>query len=159
VAEPDHGAERAVTAARRLLVASGVLVMGYALAGALTDPDVQPLGVLVFLIGVLAAHDAVLLPLAIGAGALIGRFVPAPDRATVSAAGLCSLAVAVVALPLVLGYGRVADDPSVLPLPYGRGLAVVLGVVWAVALAAIVVRRIRNRSERSSTAPAPPVDG
>ncbi len=148
-----------MTAARRLLVASGVLVMGYALAGALTDPDVQPLGVLVFLIGVLAAHDAVLLPLAIGAGALIGRFVPAPDRATVSAAGLCSLAVAVVALPLVLGYGRVADDPSVLPLPYGRGLAVVLGVVWAVALAAIVVRRIRNRSERSSTAPAPPVDG
>ncbi len=146
-------------AARRLLVAAGTLIMGYAVVSALADPDVRPLGVLAFLIGVLIAHDAVLLPLAVGAGALIGRFVPAPDRATVRAAGLCSLAVAVVALPLVLGYGRVPDDPSVLPLPYGRGLAVVLGVVWAVALAAVAVRRIRDRSGRPSAAPAPPVDG
>ncbi len=148
-----------MTAARRLLVAAGALVMGYAVVSALADPEVRPLGVLVFLVGVLAAHDAVLLPLAVGAGALIGRFVPAPDRATVRAAGLCSLAVAVVAVPLVLGYGRTADDPSVLPLPYGRGLAAVLGVIWATALAAIVVRRIRKRTERSSGAPAPPVDG
>jgi hypothetical protein len=131
--------------ARCALIAAGTLVMGYAVVSGLTDADVNPVGVLIFLTGALVGHDGVLVPLTIGTGALIGRFVPARDRATVRAAALCSLAVTVVALPLVLGYGRSADNPSALPLPYGRGLVMLLGLVWTAALAAMAVRRIHRR--------------
>ena len=143
---------------RRGLIAAGTLAMGYAVVGALTDPDVQPFGVLVLLAGVVVGHDAVLLPVTIGIGVLIGRFVPAGDRIAVRAAAVCSLAVTVVALPLVLGYGRTADNPSVLPLPYGRGLATVLLMIWTAALAMIVVRRIRKHLERTATARSGPPD-
>jgi hypothetical protein len=136
-------------AVRRALVVAGTLVSGYAALGALTDPDVKPFGVLILLVGVLVGHDGVLLPLTIGAGVLIGRLVPAADQAVVRIAALCSLAVTVVALPLVLGFGRSADNPSALPLPYGRGLATVLVTLWTVALTTIAVRRIRKHLERT----------
>jgi hypothetical protein len=64
-----------------------------------------------------------------------------------------SLAVTVVALPLVLGRGRIPDNPSVLPLHYGRGLLVIYTIIWAAAApAAMTVRRIRKHLERSSPA-------
>jgi hypothetical protein len=133
---------------RATLIAAGTVIMGYALVGALTDPDVRLLGVAVFLAAVLVAHDGVLLPLTLGVGALVGRYVPADARTTVRAAAVCSLAVTVVAMPLVLGHGRSADNPSALPLPYGRGLLVVLGTIWTAAFAAIAIQRIRKRFER-----------
>jgi hypothetical protein len=130
------GQPRAMRWSRVLLVVAGGLVMAYAVAGALTDPDASPVGQLLFLVGVVIAHDAVLLPLAIGVGALIGRFVPATARVAVRVAAFVSIAVALVATPLVLGCGRIPDEPSALPLNYGRGLAIVLAVVWAFAAVA-----------------------
>lgn len=124
------------------LIAAGILVMGYALVGVLTS---NPLAVLIFLAGVLIGHDFVLMPAVIGVGALIGRFVPAGNRAVVRVAALCSLAVTVVALPLVLGYGRTPDNPSALPGNYGWGLVIVLGVIWLAALSAMAARRLRRK--------------
>lgn len=130
---------------RTALIAFGLLVIGYAVVGAATDPDVNVPGVLAFLLGVLVAHDAVFLPMVLAVGALVGRYVPTGNWTAVRAAALVSAAVTLVALPLVLGYGRDPGNPSALPLPYGRGLAVLLGLIWVTALAAIVVRRIRKR--------------
>jgi hypothetical protein len=130
---------------RRALVAAGVLVMGFAVVGAATDDDVRPFGVLLFLVGVVVWHDLLLMPLVIAAGAAIGRFVPAPARTPVRVAALCGLAVLVVALPLVLGVGRVPGDPSVLPRPYGWGLVLVLALLWTSALGVIAARRVRRR--------------
>ncbi|MBM2615078.1 hypothetical protein JIG36_05825 [Actinoplanes sp. LDG1-06] len=131
--------------ARWALIGAGGLVMVYAIAGALTDPDVKG-GALLFLIGVLVAHDGVLLPLTIGAGALAGRLVPMPVRTLVRAALLVSLAVTVVALPLVLGRGRAVDNPSLLPLPYGRGQLETYAVIWAATGVAALVAARRRRS-------------
>lgn len=121
---------------RRLLIAAGALVMAYAVAGALFDGDVNKVGVVLFLVAVLVLHDAVFLPLVIGAGALIGRFVPVRWQSTTRVAALISLAVSVVAMPLVLGFGRSPDNPSALPLPYGRGLIVILIVILIGSLGA-----------------------
>jgi hypothetical protein len=119
---------------RRILVSAGTLAMAYAVAGALTDPDVRILGVLVFLVALIALHDAVFLPLVLGAGALIGRFVPVRRQRAVRIAGLISLATTVIALPLALGYGRDPANPSALPLAYPRNLIVVLLVIWVFSL-------------------------
>lgn len=110
-----------------------------------------PVGQLVFLVGVLVAHDAVLLPLANGVGALIGRLVPASAQVAVRMAACVSVVVALIATPFVLGYGRTADEPSALPLDYSRGLAVTLGAVWASAAIAVLTRHVR----RARPPPAP----
>ena len=137
-----------MTAARRILVALGAFGMGYALLGAFTDRDVK-VGALVFLTGVLVAHDGFLLPLTIGVGAVLGRFVPLRLRGLTGAALIASLAVTIVALPLVLGRGRSADNPSLLPLHYGRGLLEVYAVIWLTAAAAALVRaRMRRHADR-----------
>jgi hypothetical protein len=63
---------------RRVLVAVGVGVMGFAVVGALTDDDFDPVGVVVFLGGVVIVHDFILMPLvlaAIALVALIARFI------------------------------------------------------------------------------------
>ena len=129
-------------AARITLIAAGALLMGYAAAGVLTDPDVKPVGVAVFLAAVLVAHDGVLLPLIIGAGALITRWVPARARTPVRLAGLATVAVTLIAAPLVVGAGRSADNPSVLPRPYPLGLLLVLTVIWLTALLVPALRRL-----------------
>jgi hypothetical protein len=128
---------------RGALVTAGGALMAFAVVGVLTDDDARPVGHLLFLAGVLVAHDAVLLPLAIGVGVLIGRYVPARLRVAVRLAAFVSATLLVVALPLVLGSGRRPDLPSALPLPYGRGLLVTLVVVWTAALAVPLLSRPR----------------
>jgi hypothetical protein len=116
--------------------------MGYAVAGALTDDDVAPIGVAVFLAAVLVLHDGLLMPLVLAAGALLHRASP-----PVRVAAVVSLALLVVALPLALGLGPPPDNPSALPLPYPRNLLLILVVVWSVA-GAFVVRNHRRAARR-----------
>ena len=130
---------------RRVLIIGGVLLMGFAVAGAVTDPDVDLIGVPLFLIAVLILHDGIFLPLVIGTGALVNRVVPPPWRVTVRVAGIISLAVSVVALPMVLGFGRSPGNPSLLPRDYGPGLVGVLALVWLVS--------VSHRRARSQGAP------
>jgi hypothetical protein len=133
---------------RRALIAAGTLIMAYAVGGALFDDDVSRIGVAVFLAAVIVLHDAVFQPVILGVGALTRRVVPAGGRPAVQAAGLISVAVSVVALPFVLGFGRRPDNPSALPLPYGRGLLLILIVVWVVALGVAVMRRKGSERRR-----------
>lgn len=129
--------------ARRALIGFGALVMVYAVSGVLADTDVK-VGALVFLVAVLVVHDGLLLPLSIGAGVLIGRIIPPRFRTPVRVASVISLALTVVALPLVLGRGRIADNPSVLPLHYGRGLLIAYAIIWAGAAATAAAQRRRR---------------
>ena len=96
---------------RRILVAAGTAAMAYAIVGLLSDPATDPPRQFAFLVAVLVAHDAVFLPLVLGAGALVSRWAPPPLRTPIRVAGIVSLALAVVATPFVLGFGRRHDDP------------------------------------------------
>ena len=118
-----------------MLVAAGVLVMAGAVGGGLADPDLDPGGVLLFLAAVLVGHDVVWMAAVLATGAVITRLVPPRHRPAARTGAICAATVTLVAFPLVLGFGRPADNPSALPLPYGRNLAVLL---LAVACAAAV---------------------
>jgi hypothetical protein len=139
---------------RRLLVAGGTLLIGYALYRAVTDGGIKPLPQLTFLGVLLIGHDAVFLPVVIAVGAVIGRYVPVSARTVVRIALVASLAVTVVALPFVGGRGRRADDPSALPLNYGRGLFIVLAAVWLAAGVTLAVGRWRRRRADADHSPA-----
>jgi hypothetical protein len=157
---------RGMGTARGLLIAAGALAMVYALFGALTDSDLKIGGVLLFLGMVLVLHDGVLMPLVIGVGAVLTRAPP-----LIRAAMVVSLVVTLVGLPFVLGYGRSPDNPSVLPLPYGKGLAIILVVIWTTTLALLAIRRRdarrrelwrrrdRQKIVRMRTTPQSPSDG
>jgi hypothetical protein len=111
--------------ARLLLGALGVATIGYALLAAAADPDVTSGRHTLFLLAVLALHDALLMPAFLLIGALVHHAAAGPSRAIIQAALIATAAVTLVALPLVLGYGRAADNPSALPRDYPAGLALV----------------------------------
>jgi hypothetical protein len=130
---------------RVALAALGLAAAGYALIGAAGDRDIMPVRHTGFLVTVLVVNDGVLLPAVIAVGVLAHRLVPPPCRGTVQAALLASGTLTLVALPLVLGYGRIADNPSALPRDYGHGLLTVLAIVWLTAAVALATRARRRR--------------
>ncbi|MEJ5945755.1 hypothetical protein WDZ17_10680 [Pseudokineococcus basanitobsidens] len=139
---------RGVRTARVLLVVVGVAVMAFGVLGFVLDAgDTGPVASWVVLAAFAVGHDALFAPAVLVVVAVASRLVP--DRAVpvVRAALLVSGALALVALPLVLGLGDDPSEPSALPLDYGRNLLVSLAVVWAVAaLALLVPRRGRRRA-------------
>jgi hypothetical protein len=140
-----------VRATRITLGAIGLAAIGYAISGLLTDGGVRLVGVLTFLVGVTVAHDLVLMPVAIGIGAVVTRYIPARFRSYVQGGLWVSAAVTAFALPFIIGAGRLPDNPSKLPRPYGAGLAITLGVVWLIVAVLVLWTAWRRRlSIRSS---------
>jgi hypothetical protein len=106
--------------------------------------DTRPANLATFVVGGALLHDLVVAPLVVLVGVLIARAAPAPARGPVQAALAVSAIIAVFAYPLVRGYGLAANNPTSLPHNYGLNLIVVLGVVWAVAAGAVVMRLKRS---------------
>jgi hypothetical protein len=122
--------------------------MLFGVAGLLSEARrTRPAELAAWLLGSAVAHDAVLAPVVFGLGILVARAVPATVRRFVQGGLVASGMLVAAMLPFVGGWGRQPDNPSALPGSYGGGLAVVLGVVWAVVglLAAREVRRTRRR--------------
>lgn len=113
-------------------------VIGWGVAGVFRNSlDTRPANLATFVVGGVALHDLVVAPLAVLAGVAVVRAVPRRARGPVQAALVVSAVVALFAYPLVRAYGLAANNPTSLPYNYGRNLVIVLGVVWAVAAAAI----------------------
>jgi hypothetical protein len=128
---------------RWFLGALGLAALGYGGYGLLVHDRPDLFGVLRFLVTVLVVHDFVVLPVTIGTGALVVRFAPTWARRPVVAALVVSATVTVVAASLIIGKGRIADNPSAFPQRYGLHLLVILAVVWAAATVWSVVNHRR----------------
>ncbi|MFC9392587.1 hypothetical protein ACFTWS_05395 [Streptomyces sp. NPDC057027] len=124
----------------------GLGMLGVALVGlgawlVVDQPD--PLGVFVWLAGALVLHDGILAPLVLAVGLLlVGR----RRRGLLRGASLVAGSVVLVALPLLVRPGA-PPNPSALPLPYGRNLAIVLAAVTVVTGVLIAGRRRRERRQ------------
>ncbi|WP_051366105.1 hypothetical protein [Hamadaea tsunoensis] len=130
---------------RRLLVAGGLALAAVGLTGVLRSASVGTVPYLRFMLFALLFGDVLVMPVVLLAGAIAARALPGPVRVPVQAALSVSAAVALVSLPLLLGYGRDPALPSALPRDYPRGLLIVLAVVWAGAAVAVLVRlRVRR---------------
>ena len=124
---------------RGVLYGVGVVFIGIGVHGILSDPRNAPLGGWGkwFLGGVLI-HDLLFAPVVLLVAALVVR-IPLPYRRIVQAALVVGGSLTLVALPAVLGYGRRPDNPSQLPLPYGRNLVELLVAIAVVAAAIAAV--------------------
>ncbi|MDQ3384929.1 MAG: hypothetical protein M3503_02785 [Actinomycetota bacterium] len=137
-----------------LLVGWAVIAIG--IRGLLVNEDARmgtnPGGWVVLLVQSNLAHDLVLVPAVLLVGVLVARFVPAGVRAPVQGGLIVTGVIVLFAFPFVRGYGIKPDNPTILPQDYGRGLLIVLGVVWAVTAAVTIGRRRSHRV--SGAAPA-----
>ena len=121
--------------------AVGWAVIGWGVAGIFRHSlDTRPANLAKFVVGGALLHYLLIAPVVILAGVLVARAVPARFRGPVQAALIVSAVVALFAWPLVRGYGLAANNPTSLPHNYGLNLLIVLGVVWAVAAGAVLLK-------------------
>ena len=129
--------------------------MAYGVRGVLVDAaDTHPAELARWIVGAALVHDAVLIPLVALVAWALRRVTPARWWPAVRAGAVTTGVLALVAWPLVLGYGRDPGNPSLFPRNYGLGLAVTLAVVW-LAVAATCGARWLRRPGRSSRSAAP----
>lgn len=126
--------------------AVGLAITGFGVGGLVTQLEGPALmSWLKVAGGGLVAHDLLFAPLVVAGSVLLVRVVPASVRAPVQGALIVSCALIAIAIPVVGGYGRLANNPSLLPSDhYGLRLAGALAAVWAVA-AVVVWMRTRGR--------------
>lgn len=101
-----------------------------------------------FLLGAGVVHDALWAPVVAGAALLTAVLLPPWARRPVRIGLAFSALLVLLSWPAVRGYGLRANNPSLLPLDYGRNLAVLLIALWAavaVGLAARAVQVVRTR--------------
>ena len=124
-----------------ITAAIGWAVIAWGVVGVFSNSlDTRPANLAKFVVGGALLHDLLVAPLAILAGVLVTRAVPAKARGPVQAALVVSAIVGLFAFPLVRGYGLAANNPTSLPHNYGMNLLIVLGLVWAVTAAAVVLK-------------------
>jgi len=128
----------------------GWVVIAVGVRGLLVNEDspmpTDPPGWALLLLKSNLVHDFVLVPAVLLVGAAVARVVPTEVRAPIQAGLIATGVIVLFAFPFVRGYGVKRDNPTVLPQNYGRGLLIVLGVVWAVTAALAVWQWQRSRS-------------
>ncbi|TIC80657.1 hypothetical protein E8D34_18585 [Nocardioides sp. GY 10113] len=132
---------------RLLLGAAGVLLAAYGAVLLLTRSEVDQLVSLVaWLAGGVLVHDAILAPLAIAVAWVAARLLPTWARGPAAVAGLLIGTLTLLAVPVLGGWGRRADNPSLLDRDYWAGWLLVVAVVVVGAVVAALVVRSRQRS-------------
>ncbi len=127
------------------LGALGVVVAGWGGWTLLTNqrPD-QLVAAAVWLAGGVIAHDFVLAPAVLVAGWLLVRVLPRWMRGPATAGAVVLGTVTLVAIPVLGGWGRRADNPSLLPRDYSSGWILVATIVAIAVVAAGLVVRSRQ---------------
>lgn len=98
-----------------------------------------------WLVGGVVLHDLVLAPLVIVLVALAGRLTPRSLRAPAAVLLVVVGSVTLLAIPVLGGFGRREDNPSLLDRDYTTGWLLLVGVlVGLVGLGFLVQRWRRN---------------
>jgi hypothetical protein len=128
-----------------LRVALGLVGVGVGLYGVtlLWDNPVEVLvRIVIWAVAGVVLHDFVFAPLCVVLGFAGRRLIPRSWWRPVSVAALCSVVLALLAIPVFGRPGAHADVPSVLDRNYPRGLWLSLAVVWACVPVYLVATRL-----------------
>ncbi len=127
-------------------LAIGWPVVGFGVLGLLSHAGAtHPLVFGLFVVGGVLAHDLLLVPVSLAIAVLVGRRVPPQIRGAVTG-GLVATGIALLfAYPALRGFGRLSDNPSLLPRDYAFGVAVVVGAIWLVAAVRPTAARLARR--------------
>jgi hypothetical protein len=116
-------------------------------------PDI--VDAVLWLVGGVVVHDAILAPLTIGFTVLGMRVVPPQARTRVTVALIVIATVTVTAIPVLGRFGARPDNPTLLPRSYVAGWLVFVAIVVVVTLlvgpAGRSLRRRRGRRVSRAT--------
>jgi hypothetical protein len=129
------------------LLPLGGLLMAWGLVGLFRDAaSTVPASWLRWFLGGLLVHDLLLVPAVLGVGLAVRR-LPVALQPPVRAALIVSGTLALISVPLLLGYGRATQpgNTSLLPGDYPKNLAITAGAVWAAAAIWALVRLLVRR--------------
>lgn len=135
---------------RWVLGAAGVLtgLYGAWLLFDRTGPD-QLLSAVVWLAAGVALHDGLLAPAVVVAGVLAVRFLPDAVRAPVAIVAVVLGSLTLLAVPVLGGFGRRADNPTLLDRDYTVGWLLVAALVVVVVASGTLVAERRRRGTRA----------
>ncbi len=134
---------------RLLLGAVGVAMGAFGLLRFLQHDFGDIVNAVLWLAGGVAVHDGIIAPLTIGLTLLATRVLPRRAWAATTAAMIVLLTVTVTAIPVLGGWGRRPDNPTLLDRHYLLGWVVFALVVLLVTLLTITPlwRRLVPRGE------------
>jgi hypothetical protein len=150
-------AGRGVRLTRAVLVVLGVALIG--LGGYVLTETVSPTrytGLLVWLLGSVIVHDAIIAPLVVVAALAVrrtGRRVPAAVIALVQSAVVVGVVMSMIVVPEIVAKAKGPKNDTVLPFDYAGRLSVmwlVIVVLTALAVVAYLVRTRRQKSREST---------
>lgn len=113
-------------------LAAGTPLLGIGLYQVFTR-NLNIVGIAVWMVGGVAVHDLVLVPVVFAAGALLRRLARDRWLAPLQAALVASGILVLFAVPALSGKGVSAADPSRLPGDYPRAVAGLLLGIWIAA--------------------------
>jgi hypothetical protein len=102
-----------------------------------------------WVIGAAVVHDLIVAPVVFSVGKMLARATQGFPRAAIQIGLILTGILVVYSIPVLGGFGRLGDNPSLLPREYGVSLAILLAAAWSVTLAAALWgwRRRAGKSE------------
>ena len=139
---------------RIILATLGILLLLYGIVRLLINIPNPELGwVALWLVAALIIHDAVIAPSVVGVGWLLRRLLPDRGRRYVQMGLIIAAAVTIIAVPMIYRRGSQPPQKTLLIQNYAANVALLLGIIAGVTLAAYAVRVVRGRSRPFSSAP------
>ncbi|WP_324198918.1 hypothetical protein [Nocardia amamiensis] len=134
---------------RTLLAVAGVSLLYYAITLLLDVATDDLLSIALWFAAGILLHDAVFAPLSAIVGLGARRILPRSRWAAAACGAVCTVALVLIAVP-VLGRGNaVPGNPTVLDRNYPVGLAILLTVIWLLVLAATAQQRRKSTTNPS----------
>ncbi|MGN2639418.1 hypothetical protein ACTD5D_25285 [Nocardia takedensis] len=130
------------TAVRAVLLLVGVALAGYGISLLLDFPPDALTSVALWLAAGILLHDAVFAPLAAALGLTGRRLLPRGWWPPLACGAVCTVALLLLAAPVVGRRDALPDNPTVLDRDYPLGLTLALLLIWSiVALTLLLGRR------------------
>lgn len=130
------------------LVLVGVVVAAYGAYLTLSrQTEEQIVSTVQYLVGGVVLNDLLIAVAALLVGLLVIRFLPVPVRAPVAVGSIVLGSVTLLAVPVLLAYGRKPDNPTLLDRDFRAGW---LGFAVLVVVTVVVASVVRLRAARAS---------
>ena len=136
---------------RYALFAAGVLLLLYGGVRLVAEVPAALPGLALWMVGIAVIHDGLLSPVVVGVGWLLARTVPPSGRRYLQAALVVGGLITIITIPLIARRGTQPPAKALLLQNYGANLAILLGLVAALNLAAYLVTAARDRHSDAPT--------
>lgn len=133
---------------RVLLIALGLWLGWYGISLLLDMNPMDLRSVALWFAGGILLHDGVFAPIAAALGVAARRLLPPTWWAPVACGAVCTVTLALIAVPVIGRAGALSGNPTILDRDYVLGLSISVAVVWL--LVAVALLRIHTTRAKLS---------